>query len=115
MPLELNDPSATFDVSHPSGAVFTLRHWTVGMQEEVEQRCVQITDGGKTMNYLTALDREMKIDKSVVSWSGVLLNGAEVPCNEATKKLLPVGVILWLQKEIEERAGLRLTPEEKKS
>lgn len=115
MPLELNDPSKTFEIAHASGAVFTLRHWTVAMQEEVERRCIVIKDGGRDMQYLTGLDRELKIDLSVVGWYGITLDGSEAECNSENKKRLPVGATLWLQKEIEERAGLRMTQDEKKN
>ena len=113
MSIELVDSSKHFEVQHPSGAVFVLRYWTMGMQEEVERRCMIIA--GKDIHYNTGLDREMKIEFSVVNWKGIVIEGVEAPCNPENRKRLPVGVSIWLQKIIEEHAGLRITEEEKKN
>lgn len=113
MSLELVDGSKNYELSHPSGAKFILRHWTIGMQDETDKRCLYQQDG--KFLYNTALDRELKLDLAVQSWSGVTSEGQEVPCDSENKKKLPVGIALWLIKEIEERAGLRMQLEEKKS
>lgn len=113
--IELNDPSKNFEVTHPSGAVFVLKHWTMGMQEEVEKRCVVIGEDAKNVQYLTALDRQLKIEFSLVGWRGVTVDGREVEFSPERAKQLPMGVLFWLQKTIEERAGLRIGDSEKKN
>lgn len=114
MAIELIDFEKTFDVSHPAGAVFTLRHWTNGMQDAVDRACL-IQEPGKPASYDIAKERQMKLELSLVSWQGIVIGTEEAPCNKDNVKKLPVGVTLWLQKEIEERAGLRITETEKKS
>lgn len=114
MGIELVDFGKTFEVQHPSGASFILKHWTNAMQDEVDRSCI-VNKGGNVFSYDIAREREMKIELSVVDWKGITADGQEVPCNPENKKKLPVGVTLWLQKEVEERAGLRITDTEKKS
>ena len=113
MGIEIVDPEKSYELPHASGAKFVMSHWTVAMQEEVDRRCLAM-DGKGGYTYDVALDRQLKIDFAVKSWSGVTSNGEEVPCNPENKRKLPVGVQLWLVKDIEERAGLRMTDAEKK-
>lgn len=113
MGIELIDDAKTYDLTHPSGAVFTLKYWTNGMQAKVDLECL-INKSGQ-YSFDVSKDREMKIEFSVIAWKDVLLGGEEVPCTPENKKRLPVGVMLWLQKEIEERAGLRMTEDQKKN
>lgn len=114
MSLELVDNSEVYSANHPSGAVFKLRHWTVGMQDEVDRQCV-VHDGKGAFTYLVPRERELKLELALADWSGIMFKGQEVPCNPDTKKRLPVGVILWIVREIDEKAGLRMTDEEKKN
>lgn len=115
MAIELVDFNKTYEIEHPAGAKFVLRHWTNGMQDQVDRACVSIDKATSTASYDIAREREMKIEFSLVSWSGIVIDGQEVECTPENKKKLPVGVTLWLQKMLEERAGLRITPEEKKN
>jgi hypothetical protein len=115
MPIELIDFQKTYELRHPTGAVFTVKHWTNAMQDEVDRSCVLHDKDKNIFSYDIAREREMKIDLSVVGWKEITADGQEVECTSENKKKLPVGVTLWLQKEIEERAGLRIAPEEKKS
>jgi hypothetical protein len=112
--IELVDDSKSFDLPHPSGAVFVMKHWTFGMQEEVDKSCV-VQDGKGGFTYLVSLEREIKIRLSLQGWRGVGMNGEEFPCTDENKKKLPVGVILWLIREIDERSGIRMPEEEKKN
>lgn len=114
MSLELVDPSKTYDLSHPSGAVFVMKHWTKDMQEEVDAKCLS-HDGKGNFNYNVSLEREIKIQLSIHDWRGITFGGEEVPCTPEKKKLLPVGVMIWLVKTIDEKAGIRMPEEEKKS
>ena len=116
MGIELIDHSKTFELTYPGGAVFTCRHWTNAMDDEVRRACLVVGDpaSGK-FSYNSVLEREMMIDMSVVSWTGVFLDGAEAPCDSQHKKMLPTGTAIWLQRELEELAGLRMTQEEKKN
>ncbi len=114
MPLELVDPSKTYELTHPSGAVFVMRHWTVGMQEEVDRKCY-IQDGQGSFQFLVSKERELKLELALTGWRGVLQDGQPAPCEAEMKKKLPVGVMLWLVKEVDDRSGLRITPEEKKN
>ena len=113
MPLELVDPSSTYELTHSSGAAFTMRHWTVAMQEEVDTRCY-VQDGKGGFQYLPAIERELKITNALAGWRGVTMNGEAVECTPENRKKLPVGVMLWLVKDIDDRAGLRMTDTEKK-
>ena len=114
MGIELIDFGKTYELAHPSGAKFMMLHWTNAMQDEVDRACV-INKGDNVFSYDISREREMKIDLSVKGWSGITADGQEVPCTSENKKKLPVGVTLWLQKELEERAGLRITQDEKKN
>lgn len=110
--IELVDPSKQYDLKHPSGAVFSMRHWTYAMQEEVDRECFKIV--GENPSWDANKERELKLFLAIVSWSGVVMDGADAPCTQENKLRLPVGVIFWLIKEIDERAGLRMSPAEKK-
>ena len=114
MALEIMDPSKETELNHPSGATFRIRYWTNAMQEAVERECVDNT-GKNGIQWNVTRDRQMKIDLSLVGWSGITMNGEEIPFNDENKKKLPVGVQFWLFKEIEELAGLRMTDKEKKT
>jgi hypothetical protein len=115
MGLELIDYSKNFELVHSSGAKFVVRHWTNGMQDEVNKRCLTIDQESKKMTFDGTLERDLQIEMSVIDWSGITFDGQEVPCNSENKKKLPMAVALWLQTQIEERAGLRFTQEEKKN
>lgn len=115
MPVELVDFDKTYDVSHPAGVTFTLRHWTNGMQDQVDRACLTQDKEKNSYGYDIAKEREMKLSLALVSWKGVQVSGEEVPCIPENMKKLPVGITLWIQKEIEERAGLRITEGEKKN
>lgn len=112
--IELVDESATYELVHPSGAVFIMRHWTVGMQEEIDRRCIT-QDGDGKFTYNLPLEKEIKLASALADWRGVAVNGAEVPCSPENKKKLPVGVSLWLIRDVNERAGLSIPEPEKKS
>lgn len=114
MPLDILDPSKETTLEHPSGARFVVRYWTNAMQEAVEKACAE-SDGKGGFSWNIARDRQMKIDLSLVGWSGVTMSGEELPFSEENKKKFPVGVQFWLFKEIEELAGLRMTDKEKKT
>lgn len=116
MGIELIDESKVYELKHPSGAVFKLKHWTLPMQEETDKQCIIIdVSTGRVKDYKTSLEREIKLGFSLVGWYGVSFNGEEVPCTGENKKKLPVGIILWLVREIDERSGLRISEEEKKN
>lgn len=119
MPLDIFDPTREYALHHPSGAVFTLRHWTVADQELVERECIvqdgSDPSGSPLFKWNQTRDREIKIGLCVVGWSGVTMEGAPFECTAENKKKLPVGVQVWIFKEIEERAGLRMSAQEKKT
>lgn len=114
MPLEITDPSKTYELVHSSGAIFTMRHWTLAMQEVVDRECLQ-QDGKGGYTWNVTRERALKIDLCIQNWSEINRDGNPLPCTEETKKALPVGVLIWLVKDIDERAGLRITEAEKKS
>ena len=116
MGIELIDESKTYEEKYMDGVIFILRHWTLSMQEETDRRCVIIdSKQGKVANYDISLERELKLKNSLVDWKGVSLNGKEVPCTIENRKKLPVGIMLWIVQKIDERAGLRITEDEKKN
>lgn len=117
MNIELVDPAKNYEVKHPwMDAVFTMRHMTPAIQEMIDKECIVPDSNSKNgFRYDVARDREIKTEQCVVGWKGIVSDGQEVECNAENKKKLPVGVIVWLVKEIEERAGLRITAEEKKT
>lgn len=112
--IDLVDDSETYKISHPKGVIFTLRHWIRGKQDEVDQTCI-IRDANGNFGYNVAREREIKLDYCLVDWDGITSKGEPIPCNSENKRKLPVGVFLWLIQEIDERAGLRMRDEEKKS
>ena len=114
MSLELVDDSKTYELEHPSGAVFILKHWTVGMQEEIDRKCL-VQDGKGVFTYNVSLERETKIQLAVHDWRGIVSGGEVSPCTQENKRKLPVGVMLWLIRDIDDRAGLRMPDAEKKS
>ena len=108
MPIDLIDDSSTYDLKYGADTVFKLKHWTVGMQEEVDRTCV-VSDGKGGFTYLASKERELKLKLALVDWLGV-----NAPCTDENKLKLPVGVIFAIIKEIDERAGFRITDTEKK-
>ena len=115
MGIELVDPSKTYELAHPSGAKFVMRHWTFAMQEEVDRRCIQ-QDGKGGVSYDVGLEREIKIQNAVENWSGITApDGSEAPCTPENKKKLPVGIVFWIVKEIDELSGIRMPESEKKN
>lgn len=112
--IELVDPSKNYEIKHPDGAVFVMAHWTVAMQDEVDSKCIARDAQGRA-TYLLPLERELKIEMALRDWRGVGSEGAELPCTPENKRKLPVGVLLWLLQEIDERAGLRIRDSEKKT
>lgn len=112
--MELIDESEIYQVEHPSGTKFKLRHWTRGMQDEVDTRCI-VSDGKGGFSFNVALEREIKIDRCLADWDGVTARGEPVPCAPENRRRLPVGVFVWLIQKIDEAAGLRITADEKKS
>ena len=86
--MELIDPSKIYELEHMNGVKFQVKHWTVAMQDEVDRRCLSISPDGK-VGYDTALEREMRIDMSVIGWSGITMNNPEAPCDSKTKKKPP--------------------------
>ena len=113
--INLVDESSTYEIIHPSGATFVMRHWTLAMQEETDKKCVVIDSSGRITDYKVSLERELKLKNAVSDWRGIMLDSTEALCTDENKKKLPVGVALWLVREIDERAGLRMTAEEKKN
>lgn len=114
MALQLKDPSKTYELTHSSGAIFTMKHWTLAMQEIVDRECLE-QDGKGSYKWNVTKERALKIDLCVQDWSGIEQEGNVFPCTDENKKLLPVGVLIWLVKDVDERAGLRITEAEKKS
>lgn len=114
MALQINDPSKTYELAHSSGAAFIMKHWTLGMQEIVDRECLE-QDGKGGYKWNVTRERALKIELCVQDWTGVEKDGSPLPCTEENKKTLPVGVLIWLVKDIDERAGLRITEAEKKS
>lgn len=115
MPIELiDDSNAAYEWMHPSGVIFKIKHWTVGMQEEVDRNCV-IPDWKGSFTYLASKERELKLKLALLDWSGVLLSGLDAPCTDENKMKLPVGVIFSIIREIDERAGFRISEAEKKT
>lgn len=84
------------------------------MQEIVDKECI-VQDGVGGYKYLLSREREIKIQSCVKDWSGVSFSGTDFPCTPENKKMLPVGVMIWIIKDIDERAGLRMSTEEKKT
>lgn len=115
MGIQLVDPSKEYELKHPSGASFTMRHWTVALQEIVDQECISLSGNGE-YKYNVSREREIKLDNCVTAWSGIEdEDGGQMPCTSENKRKLPVGIVVWIVKEIDTRAGLRFIPEEKKS
>jgi hypothetical protein len=115
MSIELVDPAKNYELKHPwLGATFIMRHMTPAIQEMIDKECI-VQDGKGGFRYDVSRDRDIKTEQCVSGWKGIVSDGQEVECNAENKRKLPVGVIVWLVKEIEERAGLRITAEEKKS
>ena len=112
--IELVDPSKTYALKHPSGAEFTMRHWTFAMQEEVDRRCI-VQDGKGGISYNSTLERQIKIALAVENWSGIAEGGSEVPCTPENKMRLPLGVVFWIVKNVDEVSGIRIPEAEKKS
>ncbi len=115
MPIELVDFEKTYEAEHPAGVTFTLKHWTNGMQDAVDRACLTHDKEKNAYGYDIAKERGLKLELALVAWKGVHVDGQEVPCTPENIKKLPVGITLWIQKEIEERAGLRITETEKKN
>lgn len=116
MSIELIDDNSVYELKYDSDVTFKLKHWTVGMQEEVDKTCV-VPDGKGNFTYLASKERELKLKLALVGWSGVSFSGAldpEAPCTDENKLKLPVGVIFKIIREIDERAGFRITDTEKK-
>lgn len=119
MGIELVDDTKIYELKHPSGAIFKLRYWTFAMQEEVDKRCV-VYDGAGGVTYNVALEREIKVKRTVDNWSGITIpdgNGGyqEAPCTPENKSRLPVGIVFWLVKNIDEMAGIKMPDAEKKN
>lgn len=114
MPLDIKDVSKNYELRHSSGAVFTMKHWTIAMQEVVDRDCLE-NDGKGGWKWNITRERAIKIDLCVENWTDVTRDGNPLPCTEETKKQLPVGIMIWILREIDERAGLRITEAEKKS
>jgi len=114
MSIELVDESAIYELKHQSGAVFFMKHWTFGMQDEVDRACI-VQDGKGGFSYEFSKEREIKVRLAIHDWSGINLNGEPTPCTPENKRRLPVGIVLWLVREIDERAGLKMPEQEKKS
>ena len=115
MSIELVDPAKHYDLKHPwLDATFTMRHMTPAIQELIDKECI-VQDGKGNFRYDGSRERDIKSERGVVFWKGIVADGQEVECSAENKRKLPVGVIVWLVKEIEERAGLRITAEEKKT
>lgn len=118
MSLEIHDQTKEYEIEM-SGATFTLRHWTVDDQEVVDREC--IVEDGKDASGLPKFkwnqsrDREIKFERCILGWAGIVMNGQEFIFSPENKKKLPVGIKILLVKEIEERAGLRMTAQEKKT
>lgn len=118
MPLEIHDATKEYKIEI-SGGIFNLRHWTVDDQEVVDREC--LVEDGKDSNgtakfkWHQSKDREIKYDRCVIGWEGITMGGAEFPFTPENKSKLPVGIKILLVKEIEERAGLRMTAKEKKT
>lgn len=111
--IELIEEGKSYDLTHPSGAVFKMASWTFGMQEELDRKCF-INDGKGGFNWDAIMERRLKISQALLDWNGVCVGGQDVPCTAENKMKLPVGIIYWLIKEIDERAGFRMTDTEKK-
>ena len=115
MALELIVPADQYELQHASGAVFVMRYWTTAMQEDVDRRCISVDQATKELSYNAPLEREIKIEQCLVSWRGVASKGKEIECSPESKKMLPPGVRLWIIKDVDERAGLRMPEDEKKT
>lgn len=114
MPLEIKDISKSYELKHSSGAVFTMKHWTLAMQEVVDRECLE-NDGKGGFKWNITRERMLKIDLCIEDWIEINRDGNPLPCNAETKKQLPVAILIWVVREIDERAGLRITEAEKKS
>ena len=113
--MELVDDSKTYEFKYPNGEeVFVLKYWTVGMQDIVDRECVE-SDGKGGVKFLVSKERELQLKLTITEWRGIDFQGSPAPCNDENKKKLPVGVINWLIREIEEREGIRIKDAEKKT
>lgn len=111
--MELIDSSKTYEFKS-GDAVFVLKHWTLAMQDEVDKATLIVDQKGQ-ITFNAPLEREMKINLALHNWHGVTVNGEVVECTSENKKKIPVGIAASIVREIEEKAGLRITPEEKKN
>lgn len=109
----IDDGSRFYELKHASGATFRMSQWTLGMQEEVDRSCMT-QDGKGGFAWDSVKERELKLKLAVVGWNGVKLNGEEAECTLENKMKLPPGVIFWLIRDVDERAGFRMTDTEKK-
>lgn len=115
MGIKIQDPNTTYELAHPSSAMFVMGHWTCAMQDEADKQCLSV-DAKGNISFDISKDREIKVRLSVRDWRGVESeDGTAVACTEENKRKLPPGVLLWLVREIDERAGLRIREEEKKN
>ena len=83
------------------------------MQEQTDRECFKVVDG--QAQYDQARERDLKLSLAMVNWKGVDFNGNSAECTDVNKRLLPVGVMFWIVKDIDERAGLRMPDSEKKT
>lgn len=112
--MDIKDPSKEYQVTHPNGAVFTLRHWTLAMQETVDRECLELDEKGGARWNLTK-ERMIKFSQCLSGWEGITFEGQPLSFSEDNKKLIPVGIIIWIVKNIDENSGVRLPDAEKKS
>ena len=117
--MDLIDESKTYEVKYPGDekeeeVIFVMKHWIVGMQDQVDRDCVE-SDGNGGLKFLVSKERELKLRLALANWRGIKFDGSPAPCNDENKKKLPLGVIYWIVKEIDEKAGLVLPDSEKKT
>ena len=112
--MDIKDPSKEYQITHPAGPVFTLKHWTLAMQEMVDRECLEIDDKDGARWNLTR-ERMIKLEQCLVGWEGLTFEGELFLFSPENRKMLPVGIIIWIVKDIDEKAGVRLAEAEKKS
>ena len=111
--MDITDPSKNYSISHPANATFMMKHFTMAMQEIVDREC--LIQEGNGYRWDITREREIKIEQCLIGWDGINFEGSPLPFSVENSKKLPVGIVIWLVKDIDEKAGVRMAEAEKKS
>lgn len=92
--------------NHP---VFFLRKLSAGEVNSIDDQ-ITVSRGDDSFAYLGGTAAELKIKYAVTGWRNVVDDaGAEVPCTDQNKKLLPAFIQQKLVRKVDDDNGLRRT------